>query len=102
VSKAITVQFYLPRDESQVHLGTILHEGRDGEAARRTTPLAFRPASGYAFPVLYHETWHSVSVTSDAERNSLMLTYYVQPAPFGWLFQRLKRFWLFLVYFVRR
>jgi hypothetical protein len=102
LGKAITVQFYLPRDDSQVHLGTIFHEGRDGEAATRTKALPFRPASGYAFPVLYHETWHSVSLTSAAERNSLMLTYYVQPAPFGWLFHRLKRLWLFAVYFLRR
>jgi hypothetical protein len=102
LGKAITVQFYLPRDESQVSLGTIFHEGRDGEAARRTKALPFRPASGYAFPVLYHETWHSVSVTSGGERNSLMLTYYVQRGAHGWLFHRLKRVWLFVAYFIRR
>jgi hypothetical protein len=102
LGKAITVQFYLPRDDSQMHLGTIFHEGRNGEAASRTKALPFRPASGYAFPVLYHETWHSVSLTSGGERNSLMLTYYVQRAPFGWLFHRLKRVWLLAVYFLRR
>ena len=104
LSKAITVQLYLPRDERQAHLGTILHEGRDGEAARRTKKLAFRPASGYAFPVVYHESWHSVAQTSDGdgERNSLMLTYYVQDGVSGWLLQRLKRLWGFLTYAVRR
>jgi hypothetical protein len=102
--KAITVQLYLPRDELQAHLGTILHEGRDGEAARRTKRLAFRPASGYAFPVVYHESWHSVAQTSDGdgERNSLMLTYYVQDGVSGWLLQRLKRLWGFLTYALRR
>ena len=84
VSKAITVQLYLPRNGSQAHLGTRFHEGRNGEAARRIKALAFRPATGYAFPVVYHATWHSVEPTSDAdgERNSLMLTYYVQNGSF--------------------
>src|SRR5262249_2337513 len=104
LGKAITVQFYLPRDDSQAHLGTILHEGRDGEAARRTKTLGFRPASAYAFPVVYHESWHSVATTSaaDGERNSLMLTYYVQEGVFGRLLQRLKRAWLLAAYGFRR
>lgn len=104
LGKAITVQLYLPRDERQAHLGTILHEGRDGAAAGRVKKLAFRPASGYAFPVVYHESWHSVAQTSDSdgERNSLMLTYYVQDGVTGWLVQRLKRLWGFLAYFLRR
>jgi len=104
LSKAITVQFYLPRDDAQSHLGTMLHEGRNGDAALRTTTLKFRPATGYAFPVVYHESWHSVARTSDAdgERNTLMLTYYVQAGLFGRLLHRLKRAWLFVVYGVRR
>ena len=103
MSKAITVQFYLPRDESQAHLGTRFHEGRHGEAAGRTKTLAFRPASAYAFPVLYHATWHSVAQTADAdgERNSLMLTYYVQHGT-DWLVERAKRLWVFLAYATRR
>jgi hypothetical protein len=102
--KAMTVQFYLPRDDSQAHLGTILHEGRDGEAAPRTKALAFRPATGYAFAVLRHESWHSVARTSDAdgERNSLMLTYYVQDGLRDWLAQRLQRVLVFLGYGLRR
>lgn len=102
LGKAITVQFYLARDESQAHLGTIFHEGRDGEAAQRTKHLAFRPATGYAFPIVYHESWHSARTShADGERNSLMLTYYVQEGVLGRLFQRLKRVWLFLAYVVR-
>src|SRR5262247_3560291 len=97
VSKAITVQFYLPADDSQARLGTLFHEGRDGEAARRIKALAFRPATGYAFPVVYHATWHSVAPTSDAdgERNSLMLTYYVQNGVVDRLAERAKRLWVF-------
>src|SRR3989454_1181307 len=96
LNKAITVQFYLPRDDAQSHLGTILHEGRNGDAALRTTTLKFRPATGYAFPVVYHESWHSVARTSDAdgERNTLMLTYYVQAGLFGPLLPPPKRAWL--------
>jgi len=104
VSKAITVQFYLPPDESQAHLGTVFHEGRQGEAAERTKRLAFRPASCYAFPVMRHESYHSVPRMSpaDGERNSLMLTYYTQEGLHGRIFERAKRFWLFLAYGLRR
>jgi len=104
LGKAITVQFYLPVDDAQEHLGTIFHEGKTGEAARRTKALGFRPASGYAFPVVYHRSWHSVAQTSDTdgERNSLMLTYYVQASAFQWLLHRAKRFWAFVAYGLRR
>lgn len=104
LGKAITVQLYLPPDDSQAHLGTIFHEGRDGEAAARTARLPFRPACGYAFPVVYHESWHSVAAVSGADgpRDSIMLSYYVQTSWLGWLFQRLKRVWLLVAYAFRR
>jgi len=99
-SKAITVQFYLPRDESQAHLGTVLHEGRDEPAGLRSTRLGFRPATGYAFPVIRHTSWHSVPQTqpADGERNSLMLTYYVQEHLSEWMVQHAKRALLFVAY----
>jgi hypothetical protein len=104
LSKAITVQFYLPGDDSQAHLGTVLHEGRDGAGVERVQKLAFRPATGYAFPVVRHESWHSVTRTrdTDGERNSLMLTYYVQDGLIAWLGHRLKRIGVFLAYGLRR
>jgi hypothetical protein len=104
LSKAITAQFYLPRDDSQAHLGTVLHQARSGPGVDRTTRLPFRPATGYAFPVVYHESWHSVVQTgpADGERNSLMLTYYVQQQPHDWLAERLKRWWVFIAYGLRR
>jgi hypothetical protein len=45
--------------------------------AARIKALRFSPATGYAFPVVPEESWHSVARTTDAdgERNSLMLTY---------------------------
>ena len=103
LSKAITVQFYLPRDESQAHLGTVLHGGRAGPAAELTKRLAFRPATGYAFPVVYHESWHSVVQMEAGEgaRDSIMLTYYVQQRPLDWVAERLKRCGLFIGYWLR-
>jgi hypothetical protein len=102
--KAITVQFYLPRDASQAHLGTLLHAGRNGEDAARVVPLQFLPATGYAFPVMRHESWHSVAQTSaaDGARDSLMISYQVQDTPATWLMERLKRLWLFIAYGLRR
>ena len=104
LGKAITVQFYLPDDDSQAHLGTILHRGREGMPDEQVKKLAFRPATVYAFPVLRHESWHSVARTqdTDGERNSLMLTYYVQDGLLAWLGHRLKRAWVFVVYGLRR
>jgi len=91
--KAITVQFYLPRDESQKHIGTIFHDGPSGEAALRTRKMQFLPASGYAFPVQQAESWHSAETATEAEgeRQSIMLTYYVQNTLEYWFMRRLER-----------
>jgi len=92
-SKAITVQFYLPRDGSQRHLGTIFHEGDKGAKAKKTTQMAFMPASGYAFPVSTTKSWHSAAPTGegDGERVSMMVTYYVTEDLGGWLNRRVRR-----------
>ena len=84
--KAMTVQFYLPRDGSQRHLGTIFHRGRSGADAADTRAMAFMPNTGYAFPVVPNASWHSVAATGpeDGERCSLMLTYYVQHGRQWW------------------
>ena len=92
-TKAVTVQFYLPGDSLQRHVGTIFHEARTGEGAERTTQMAFMPSSGYAFPVSLRKSWHSAAPVSEAdgERVSLMVTYYVADNPFTWLKYRLRR-----------
>jgi hypothetical protein len=92
-SKAITVQFYLPPDESQRGIGTIFHDGRDGDAADRTIQMPFMPSTGYAFPVSGTKSWHSAAQTteSDGERVSIMLTYYVAEEPLRLLKLRLRR-----------
>jgi hypothetical protein len=78
-SKVITVQFYLPRDASQRHIGTIFHEGQSGEAAARTQAMPFLPATGYAFVVTDRKSWHSAARTApaDGERVTMMVTYYL-------------------------
>lgn len=77
--KAITVQFYLPRNAAQRDIGTIFHEGNQGAAAKRTTQMPFMPATGYAFPVALTKSWHSAATSTeqDGERVSMMVTYYV-------------------------
>jgi len=91
-TKAITVQFYLPSDESQRHLGTIFHAGENGEAAEQTVQMQFLPASGYAFPVARTKSWHSAANASEAdgERVSMMVTYYLDES-FGDRFTRRLR-----------
>jgi hypothetical protein len=92
-TKAITVQFYLPRDGSQRHVGTICHEGDTGELAERTTQMPFMPATGYAFPVSLTKSWHSAATTTaaDGERVSMMVTYYVADGLVRRLYWKLRR-----------
>lgn len=92
-TKAITVQFYLPRDNSQRHVGTIFHEAESGEGAERMTQMPFVPAAGYAFPVSGTKSWHSAAPTTkaDGERVSMMVTYYVADSLAARLYRRLRR-----------
>ena len=92
-TKAVTVQFYLPKDDSQRGIGTIFHEGDKGAKARKTTQMQFLPASGYAFPVSLTKSWHSAAPTqeSDGERVTMMVTYYVADNPKTWLKYRVRR-----------
>ncbi len=99
--KAITVQFYLPRDMSQVNLGTHFHFGPDGPDAAREIAMRFEPSSGYAFPVL-PQSWHSVPPTGDdtGERNSLMMTYFVKDSlgeRLGFFGDRISEVWSYLI-----
>jgi hypothetical protein len=92
-TKAITVQYYLPGDESQRNIGTIFHESDKGAGAEKTTQMPFLPASGYAFPVSLTKSWHSAAQTTeeDGERVTMMVTYYVADSPLTWLKYRLRR-----------
>lgn len=92
-TKAITVQFYLPRDESQRHLGTLFHKSDSGPDAEEVTRMPFLPASGYAFPVASTKSWHSARTVGpeDGERVTMMITYYVADALLAQLRYRLRR-----------
>ena len=76
--KAITVQLYLPRDESIAHVGTVFHRkvgpGKQYEVGAR---MPFTPNSGYAFAV-GPETYHSVDPVGPevSTRDSILLTYF--------------------------
>jgi hypothetical protein len=77
-SKIATMQFYLPEDLTQRHLGTTFHRREnDSYEALKTNP--FIPNSAYAF-VRTEESWHSVDEISPGEnaRNSIALTFYIK------------------------
>src|SRR6516164_5128958 len=56
--KGITVQFYLPPDNSTPHIGTIFHEVLPNERKLKKAQMPFSPNTGYAFAVA-DNTWHS-------------------------------------------
>src|SRR5262245_52159966 len=56
--KGITVQLYLPRDNTTSHVGTIFHERLPDGSLPKRTQMKFSPNSGYAFAVA-DDTWHS-------------------------------------------
>ncbi|MDB5686605.1 MAG: hypothetical protein JWR77_1194, partial [Rhizorhabdus sp.] len=77
-SKIATLQFYLPEDDSQIHLGTSFHR-RTADGCETLKTNAFRPNSAYAF-VRTDESWHSVDEigAGEAVRNTIALTFYIK------------------------
>jgi hypothetical protein len=92
LTKAITVQYYLPPDDRQKHLGTLFHEANTGPGLNKTVQMPFLPSTGYAFPVVGKKSWHSANRTTetDGERVTMMVTYYVTERPYDWLRHRLR------------
>jgi hypothetical protein len=78
-TKVITTQYYLPADDSQRHLGTVVNERVGGGKFIEAHQLNFLPNKGYCFAVSKY-SWHSVKPMSpsDGTRNSLMLLYYAE------------------------
>jgi len=76
--KIATLQFYLPEDDSQSHLGTVFHQ-RHANGFKRLKRNRFAPNSAYAF-VRTEESWHSVDELASGEkvRNSIALTFYIK------------------------
>lgn len=76
--KIATMQFYFPRDNSQIHLGTSFHEKHgDQFTLLKTNP--FKPNSAYAF-ARTDASWHSVKQIGphETKRDSLALTIYIK------------------------
>ncbi|MEZ5786310.1 MAG: hypothetical protein R3D62_07515 [Xanthobacteraceae bacterium] len=76
--KGITVQLYLPPDDTINHIGTIFHERLADGQLRKVLQIPFSPNTGYAFAV-GDNTWHSVDPVGFevTTRDSILHTYYV-------------------------
>lgn len=76
--KVITLQFYFPKDHSQLHLGTSFHQ-KTGNSFSLLKTNIFKPNSAYAF-VRSEQSWHSVQELAAHEkiRDTLALTIYLR------------------------
>jgi hypothetical protein len=95
--KGITVQLYLPPDDTTPHIGTIFHARlADGSLPKRTQ-MQFFPNTGYAFAV-GEDTWHSADTVGPEvkTRDSILLTYFVDAGLLRFLRNRGKRIGNFL------
>ena len=101
--KGITVQLYLPRDNSH----SAYRHDLPRQAARRTLQrkvkqMTFAPNTGYAFAV-GTDTWHSADVVGPEvrSRDSILLTYFVDAGLLKFLRNRGKRLGNFVLNEVR-
>jgi len=96
--KGITVQLYLPRDASTVHIGTIFHERTPDGGLTKKAQAKFAPNTGYAFAV-GDDTWHSADPVGPEvkTRDSILLTYFVDAGVLRVLRNRGKRLGNFLL-----
>jgi hypothetical protein len=90
--KVLTMQIYLPSDDSQRELGTAIYKVSPmGVFAWKSYgPVPFLPNSGYAFVVIHpaysllRSSWHgreAITVPVERPRLSILNTYYRDPAP---------------------
>jgi len=91
--KALTIQLYLPRDDSIKHVGTVFHRRNGGDTYERASQMSFSPNTGYAF-VVAGNTYHSVDTVGPEvkTRDSILLTYFVDKTPLQLFRNRGKRF----------
>jgi hypothetical protein len=90
--KGITVQLYLPKDDTNTDIGTIFHEKLPDGSLPKRTQMRFAPNSGYAFAV-GTDTWHSADPVHNRvkTRDSILLTYFVDQGVLKVLRNRGKR-----------
>jgi hypothetical protein len=95
--KGITVQLYLPSDESHLTIGTIFHDKLPDGSLPKRSQMRFAPNSGYAFAV-GDDTWHSADRVPEGviSRDSILLTYFVDSGALRVLRNRAKRFGNFI------
>jgi hypothetical protein len=76
--KGMTIQFYLPRDRSIEHIGTVFHRRAGEHGYERALQMRFSPNTGYAFAV-GSDTHHSVDTVGPEvkTRDSILLTYFL-------------------------
>jgi hypothetical protein len=100
--KGMTVQFYLPRDASATHIGTIFHDRLPDGSLPKASQMKFAPNTGYAFAV-GDNTWHSADPVGAevATRDSILLTYFVDAGLLRLLRNRGKRVGNFVLSEVR-
>jgi len=91
--KAMTIQLYLPRDESISHVGTRFHRRLQGKQYETVCQVPFMPNSGYAFAV-GTDTYHSLDRLGPevTTRDSILLTYFVDDTVWYKISNRTKRF----------
>ena len=96
--KGITVQFYLPPDNSTPHIGTMFHAVWPDRSIPESAQMIFSPNSGYAFAV-GENTWHSVRPVGSeiTTRDSILLTYFVDAGPGLFLRNRGRRLQNFML-----
>ena len=96
--KGITVQLYLPPDDSHTKIGTIFHERRPDGTKPKVTQMPFAPNSGYGFAV-WNDTWHSADPVGPEvkTRDSILLTYFVDRGLWRTLRNRARRVGNFLL-----
>ena len=96
--KGITVQLYLPPDNSISHIGTIFHDRLADGTLPKNKQMKFSPNTGYAFAV-GDNTWHSADRIGPevTTRDSILLTYFVDAGPLRFLRNRGKRLGNFLI-----
>lgn len=96
--KGITVQLYLPRDNSNSGIGTIFHRKLADGSLPKVSQMQFVPNSGYAFAV-GSDTWHSADPVGPevTTRDSILLTYFVDQGALKFFRNRGKRLGNFLL-----
>jgi hypothetical protein len=101
--KGITVQLYLPSDNSNIDIGTFFHDCLPDGTTPRKKQMPFAPNSGYAFAV-DDRSWHSAKPVGPEvkTRDSILLTYFVDRGLWRRFRNRGRRIGNFLLNELRR